>query len=468
MFLALFALYLVLLMGLGWWARRRAAASPEEYFVAGRSFGPLVLFFSMAATNFSAFFFLGFAGQAYRYGYGMYGIMGFGTAFMAIMFYVLGRQIRALGKERGYLTPAELVGDRLGSRAVQLTFMAVMVLFTIPYLATQAVGAGIIIAQASGLDFRAAASLIMLVITVYVLLGGMRGVGWTDVAQGALMFGAMLLATLFVARGLGGLSEAGSAVYAQNPDLFTRPGPEGYFTVQLWLSFLLLWLFVDPMFPQLFMRFYTAKDARSLKWTMVLYPLLVSVLFLCPVMIGVWGTVSGYQGPPDGILPHMVQTYAPAPVFTLVMLGALGALMSTADSQLLALATMLARDLLPRRWQARVVPISKTLVIALVLFALSFIFLGYDPQVGIMDTLVKTTFSGLIVLFPTVFAAVYWPRATGAGALASIATGELAVALFQQGILPTFGLLDGILALGIAALVLVGVSLLSRRGFGPT
>jgi len=92
----------------------------------------------------------------------------------------------------------------------------------------------------------------------------------------------------------------------------------------------------------------------------------------------------------------------PCAAFYVVMLGALVALMSTADSQLLTLATMLAHDLMPELLQVRVVPISRALVV-LVAFALSFVLFGYDPRVGIMDTLVKTTFSGLVVLFPAVF-----------------------------------------------------------------
>ena len=114
-------------------------------YVANRTFGPVILFFTLAATNFSAFTFLGFAGKAYDSGFGQYGIMGFGTAIMAIMFYVIGRKVWKLGKEKGYITPPELIGDRFNSTGLRLLFMGVMVVFTIPYLATQAIGAGMII-----------------------------------------------------------------------------------------------------------------------------------------------------------------------------------------------------------------------------------------------------------------------------------------------------------------------------------
>ena len=88
----------------GWYAHKKTKKTPEDYFLASRSFGPFVLFFTLIATNFSAFTFLGFAGKAYKSGFGQYGIMGFGTAMMAIMFYIIGRKVWRLGKEKKYIT----------------------------------------------------------------------------------------------------------------------------------------------------------------------------------------------------------------------------------------------------------------------------------------------------------------------------------------------------------------------------
>ena len=111
-------------------------------------------------------------------------------------------------------------------------------------------------------------------------------------------------------------------------------------------SFMLLWLFSDTMFPQIFSRFYTAKDEKTLKYLIIFYPIIVSFLFLFPVLIGVWahgvGIISNQN---DMILPIMVYKYAPGYVYSFVMISALAALMSTAYSQLLSLSTMLSHDL---------------------------------------------------------------------------------------------------------------------------
>jgi SSS family solute:Na+ symporter len=457
-------IYFSILILIGLVAFRKTKKTPEDYFIAGRTFGPLILFFSLAATNFSAFTFLGFAGNAYKSGLGQYGIMGFGTAIMAIMFFVIGRKVWKLGKEKKYITPPELIGDRFNSRFLRILFMSVMIIFTIPYLAVQAIGSGILIQYVSGsISWQIGAIATIFVIMFYVLLGGMRGSGWADVFQGIIMISAMTFAIIFVAISLGGFENANFMAYNANPVLFTRPGGGEYFTMQIWFSFMLLWLFVDPMFPQLFTLFYTAKNQKSLRVSMILYPIIVSFFFLFPVLIGVWAHGAGIimpVGSEDMVLPYMVQRFAPSFIFAFVMIGALAALISTADSQLLSLSTMLSHDLLGLKKGKKEVLYGKAVIVLLSFFTVLFVIGGYNPNEGIMDTLVKTTFSGLVVLCPTTIAALYWKKATKYGCAISILVGEFFIILFHFKFLPDFGFLPGILALLIATIVLVVVSYL--------
>lgn len=464
-FFALVISYFIVLLLLGFLAYKKTGRTPEDYFLANRSFGSIILFFTLIATNFSAFTFLGFAGNAYKTGFGQYGIMGFGTAIMAVMFYVIGRKVWKLGKKKGYITPPELVGDRFNSYTLRLLFMIVMVVFTIPYLAIQAVGAGIIIQNMTNISWQIGAVVTMIVIMFYVLFGGMRGSGWTDVIQGIVMILTMLFAVIVIAINLGGFEMANTAAYTANPELFTRPGGKEFFLPQIWFSFMLLWIFADPMFPQIFSRFYTAKDEKSLKTSMILYPVVVSFLFLFPVLIGVWAHGAGIvlsDGQYDTVLPLMVEKYASS-IYGFVMVGALAALMSTADSQLLSLSTMLSRDLPFKKFKISEILIGKILIIVLSIFAILYVVSGYDPKTGIMGTLVSTTFSGLAVLCPTTLAALYWEKATKYGCISSIIAGELSVFLFQFNILPSFGFLSAIWGVLISSLVLVSVSFLKNR-----
>ena len=465
-FLILVIAYFAFLIIIGIYAHKKTKKTAEDYFLANRTFGPIILFFTLAATNFSAFTFLGFAGKAYDSGFGQYGIMAFGTAIMAIMFYIIGRKVWKLGKEKGYITPPELIGDRFNSTSLRLIFMGVMVIFTIPYLATQAIGAGMIIESvtSASVNWQIGAIFTMFVIMVYVLFGGMRGSGWTDVIQGILMISAMTIAVLFVAINLGGFEAANTMAYNANPELFTRPGGGDYFMPLIWFSFMLLWIFADPMFPQIFSRFYTTKDEKSLKYSMILYPIIVSFMFLFPVLIGIWARGVGIiPDQKDMVLPMMVLKYTPGFVYAFVMVGALAALMSTADSQLLSLSTMLSNDLPLNKFRISKINIGRILIVILSLFAILYVITNYDPSEGIMGTLVKTTFSGLAVLCPTTIAALYWKNATKYGCISSILVGEFSIFLFQFGFLPTFGLLSAIWAIAISIVVLVISSYLTKR-----
>ena len=123
----------------------------------------------------------------------------------------------------------------VGANFLRLIFMIVMVIFTIPYLATQAIGAGLIIEYVTGsvIIWKIGALITMIIIMFYVLTGGMRGSGWTDVIQGAIMIIAMTVATIFISINLGGFENANNLAYNVRPELFSRPGGGEYFRLSL-------------------------------------------------------------------------------------------------------------------------------------------------------------------------------------------------------------------------------------------
>jgi len=443
----LVALYFGALLAIGY--RARGQGSVEEYFLAGRGFGKTVLFFTMIATNFSAFFFLGFAGAAYSKGLSQYALMAVGTALMPIMFLTLGERAYSLGKAGGFVTMPELVGATSGSHALRMVFLIVLCAYTLPYLGVQAVGAGYIIESLTGYAALPASVLVLGIITFYVLLGGMRGSGWTDLVQGVIMFIAMAVSLAFVAWGLGGPAKATAMVAEASPELLQYPDiGAGLFAL---FSFTLLWVFVDPMFPHLFTRFFTAAKKESIYTAAKLYPLVVAPLFAAPVIIGVWARGAGIEvDRPDMVLIRMVESYAPEWAYGLVMVGALAALMSTADSQMLSLSTMLARDLGLKRQ----VTSSKAITVGLFAATSTYLIFGFDPQAGIFATLLKTTFAGLAVLFPTVWAVIYH-RPKPFSCLLSIFSGQAAIAAIRYELIPNFAQVEGVSAIAIACGMLI-------------
>jgi len=475
--LGVFVFYMALVLLIGYYGYRRSRKTAEDFFIAGRRIGPILLFFTFAATNFSAFFFFGFAGAAYKYGFGYYGVMAIGTSLMAITFFLLGRRIWRVGKGLNLITPPELFAKRYGSENLRLVVLVAFVVFTLPYIATQAIGGGIALQFLTDgeISFEIGAAIVTLVITVYLMLGGMLSDVLTDFMQGIMMLIGGLAGAGFVASALGGFQQANDAVYLLKPELFSLPGGQGYITIQIWISYLILWTFCDPMFPHLFQRFYIAKSERAIRFTMVAYPVITMILFLLPVLIGVWGNIDfpGLAGKAaDNILPMMVQKHAPEWAFGFVMAAGFAALMSTADSQLLVLSSMLTKDVCSRIWKRRATPEKEVMTGRLIILVLALVSLAIalTSFVSIFDMLTKTTFTGLAIMFPAAVAALYWKNSTAAGCIASIVVGEVTYAVIfalnSLGALSSdfcFGFLPAIPLVVLATVVLIVVSRVTRR-----
>ena len=293
--LLILSLYLCISIAIGIYGRS-SEDSAEDYFVASRKINPWVLFCTLAATNFSAFFFLGFAGASYRAGWGFYGIMAMGTSLVGLSILLLGIPIYKLGKEKGYMTPPALIAGETNSKYLGWLYGVVLVVFTLPYLATQPMGAGILLETLSGGDipYFTGAFLLTCVMITYLILGGMKSSAMTDVFQGILMFTILIMFVLgfFIHEDIGGFSEGGTTLWDNKPEKFVR---EGNFTWQIIFSYTILWPITVPMFPQLFSRFYIAEDDKAIRTAAWLYPTVVPILFLFPVIIGVYGNIVDFD-----------------------------------------------------------------------------------------------------------------------------------------------------------------------------
>ena len=446
------------------------AKTPEGYFLANRGLGTFALFFTILATNFSAFYFLGFAGAGYRIGYAYYIIMSLGTGFACLSFYFLGTKIWALGKAHGYITPAELIYHQTNSKALRWAFATVMLVFTFPYLALQIIGAGYILENITQgtIPYIWGASFLTFFTIIYVWIGGMKSVAETDLKQGLLMIFLMVMAVITISNSLGGLTAAHEKVYEIQPALFSREGAGNAFPPKKWFSLLIFWIFCIPMFPQIFMRFYVARDVDKLKKSALLYGLIPLLISILPVIIGVLGHLSfpdlvGKET--DQILPKMLITHSSEWFAALVMTGALAAFMSTLDSQLLALSTIMTRDfVLPFRENIDLkqqVFIGRIWVVIIALVGLAIAAQPFDT----IDDMGRLAFGGLAVLFPVTIAVVRWGGVARFFGVLSIIVGEFLLVGFYYKLFPSewlFGFDNSIIVL-LACFGIVGMGKIFGR-----
>ncbi|HEB11862.1 MAG TPA: hypothetical protein ENI06_11700, partial [Spirochaetales bacterium] len=223
-----------------------------------------------------------------------------------------------------------------------------------------------------------------------------------------------------------------------------------------------LWFFADPMFPQLFQRFMAARDEKTLNASIVFYPIITTFLFFLTVSIGVMGRLVFPDLPisqSDTIFPLLLQKYTGVFLSTLLLTGSIAALMSTMDSQLLTLTSIVTVDFMKSKkpgvfWEK--LPI-------VVIGILGFL-LAVKPPQTILGFINKTTFNGLSVLAPTVIGGLYWKRANRYAAIASILTGQALVICFYFGWLRVTGMLPVIPILLATIAVFIVVSLSTHAG----
>ena len=439
--------YLLLALGVGLAAYRVTDRAAEDFYLASRTLGTVVLLFTVFATLLSAFTFFGGPDTAYGFGPEWILVMGLmdGLIF-AVLWYVVGYKQWLLGQRHGYVTLGELLGDRFGSRAIRALVAGVSLFWLFPYVMLQQIGAGGALAALTdgAVPFAAGATLITGFMIVYVVLAGMRGIAWTDTLQGAFMLVAVWSALLWVLAAVdGGIGTINTGLAATNPE-FLALGSE-FYTPGRMLTFAISIAFGVAMFPQVNQRFFTAASETVLKRSFALWPLLVLLLFVPAFLLGTWGRGLGLEadiGAGESILPVVLAEYTPAWFAALVVAGAIAAMMSSSDSMLLSGSSYFTRDIyrplvndtISEKREARLgrFGVAAFAIGALIasIWAEAEAF-GAGTVGSILVNIGDLAFGGFAQLTLPVVIALYWRRTTGTGLAAGIVVPQVAYLAFS-------------------------------------
>ncbi|MEC9054988.1 MAG: sodium:solute symporter family protein [Verrucomicrobiota bacterium] len=466
--------YLVGLLGLGVISllrSRRADNAETDYYLAGRGQGVVVTSLTIMATYFSSFAILTFPGWMYEGGIApMLYALNLPVAAAAI--YLLGNRIRRIGRKRGYITPTDMVTDYYGDSSVVRGLVALTgALYVIPYVIMQIKGGGLLadglfreIEHINLLGWRitmedAGVAALSLVTMVYVIIGGMRSVAWTDVMQGIILLSAMVLSGVAVMYALEGPSGFFSRVSSElGGDLLTVPEPGDANPHNTWklMTFCAFASLASIIQPAQWMRFYAARDSATLRRSAIAFSTILPICFIFGVfLVGLGGRVlyepqiiEGTMLLTDGskvdqVLIHVIQDYFPEMfgavgivLVALILVAVMAASMSTADSNLHALSAIATRDLYQplkknssgreRTWIGRLVIVLATIIAATITF------MGKD-QKGLLDTITAFFFLAMAFsaqLLPITIDILFLRRGSRTGAIAGLAAGLLTVCLF--------------------------------------
>jgi Na+/proline symporter len=451
--------YLVVLVLVAEMARRaRRDASPSDHFLAGRELGVFVLFLTLYATAYSGNSLLGYPGEAYRRGFSWIMSTGFMMCII-VAFHLLVPKLRPLATSHGFVTPGDWVRHRFGAerfgRALLRVVGLLMALALANFLFAQLKAMGEMADTVTGgiVSYEAGVVVLAAMILLYETLGGMRAVAWTDAVQGVLMLvglGSMLVWLLATVGGLGAMTEA---VVRVRPAAVAVPDAR---ECANWASTIVLLGLASVVYPQAIQRVYAARDGRTLRRSLALMTFMPLTTTLVVTLIGL-AAIPRVQGlgeiEADTVMPLLLEQWAAlGPLATLaavvVFMGALAAIMSTADSVLLSLGSIISEDLLEGSDRAEEATRTGKRAAALVMTAMAFLAL-VSRDVTLWG-LIELKMELLIQCVPAFLLGLHWGGLRAGPTLVGALLGAgLATAASLLGMQRIEGVHIGVLTLGL-------------------
>jgi len=471
------ALYMCMLLTFGIVGYLKSKVSEEDYYLAGRGQGVLVTALTIMATFFSSAAMLGIPGLVYKDGMGfLFFVLNLPLSGAAI--YLLGSRIWRVGKARGYVTPADMIADYYGGSSLLRSLVALVGFFyVIPYIVMQIKAGGylaqrmfpysgsiLILGTEYGM-FELGTIILSILTMLYVLIGGMRSVAWTDVVQGILLLSGMIIAGLATIMAMGGPASFLSQLARLPAAALSVPGPSNAWSPWKLMTICIFASLSTMIQPGQWMRYYAAKSVKTLKKSALVFAVALPCCFLFGVMLVGLGARALY--PPSAesgtLTPHptigtnasefdqvvvvMIQEHVPLliggglgmVVVSLILVAVMAASMSTADSNLHALSAVLTRDVYdrfvrPKASETERAWFGRCVIIVATLLALSLVSIGdKNPDFTPLSLIAQLMFVAMAFscqLLPLAIDALFIRRGTQTGAICGIASGIFVVFLF--------------------------------------
>jgi sodium/proline symporter len=436
---AAFLAYLLVIIGIGLYARKFSSAGVSEFFVGGRKMNRFVVALSAVVSGRSAWLLLGVTGMAYASGASaVWAVTGYITAEV-FLFVFYARRLRHFAESYDCVTLPDFFAARFGDRDGRLraVLIAVILIFMVGYVSSQFVGGGKAFAASFGLSPTAGVLLTALIVLGYTTLGGFLAVSLSDTLQACIMIVALVVVPLIAILDRGGLTAIVAELQTLDPTMIDPVA----LSAGVIIGFLGIGL-GSPGNPHIIVRYMSISDPDQLRYSAVVGTIWNVVMAWGAVFIGLAGRVyfPDVTLLPDAdteqLYPLLASQHLNPVFFGIVVASIFAAIISTADSQLLVAASSVVRDFYEKILhrgetipQKRLVLYSRIVVVLLVAAAL---IVGVVAE-QLVFWLVLFAWAGLgAAIGPTSILALYWRRTTRAGVIAGLITGTAVTIIWEK------------------------------------
>ena len=419
--------YLMGMIGVGVWSLKKVK-SLGDYSLAQGSLGYPVMIGTLVGACIGAASTFGKAGKAYQVG----SFLFFATLGYSIGLAWFGRFSRRLREEKIWTIP-EVIRKRYGL-GMELSMGGVMLIAVIAVFGGQIIGMGAIftaVGKSFGLTYTSAIIIAAGVIIFYTLVGGMYAVAYTDLIQSAIMIlGIGIILPAFILTAAAGKGDFWVMLRPPSGNLLGGMSP--LYVVSIFLIDIPFCL-VDP---SLWQRSQAAKSDRVIQGSALVSAGIYTYWSLICVGLGVLGAVlipnvAERFGSSDAIIPALTIRYLPSGLVGFCLAGMMAVMMSTASVALLITGTTLSNDL--------VRPLRPGISEKALIYSARITVLAVGVLGVIFALWIKNLFDLLLLAFAVyvsgvffpVMAALYWDKATRAGAMvSSVAASIIVIALY--------------------------------------
>ena len=439
----------------------------EGWVVNDRGMGPLMTWFLLGTEVYTAFTFIGLAGFAYARGGGVFYNVATNDVGYALGFFILPA-IWLVGRRFGYVTQADFIEGRYGSRGLGIFVALCTALIMIAYVDLNIEGLGAILSVLleGRINLTQAEVLGFIILTLAVFFGGIRGNAIQSAIKDILMFAS--IATLFVVvpfHYFGGFGPMFERLIAEVPQRITMPGPTKQLGLGWFTTTVLLTGFGQWMWPQWFNVAYTGRGPRTLKLQAVFMPFyqLVKVAVITigfgAILIFAGGNVAG-----NNVVMLLARELLPTWFLALFALAAVLSAIVPAGPIVMVSCTLLARNvyakLRPDTSSRTVFLLSRYMVFPLAVMALGLALVAHSLIVVVL----LVAYDFIAQLVPAVLiGGLLWRRATAGGVMAGLLVGWIScAALHLAGYDQIWGMAVGFVALVANTIVFFIVSLMTR------